>query len=234
MGVSVDVVARHALDGLSAEQIEALAPAPGEPAIHCHLRTPGATGSRLGPDWTETWVARAATELLVQARIDELEDEHGVGATIYCVAEWYPPGTFRSRRPLILPARNMLAYGQAVAESNPEATIGLLVYGARQRQQQLDTWRWQPWGARLRVEFGELGSAPLDAAARLRDRNPDLVFYWGYGVGLAPAHRADLIERLEEMLGQPVITPQNAAALFARNLFRPSVPGRTFSLKDGS
>ncbi len=228
MGVSVEVADRHILDGLTDAELERLAPSGDEPVIHCNVRSPGSK-SRLGPGWRDVWITRAASVPRVQACIDDLENQEHVDVTIYCVGEEYPPGTFHSRRPLILPYRVMLAYAESIADSKPNATLGVLVYGPRQRMQQLHTWQRQPWATKLKLEFAELGDTPLKAVEMLRLREPDLVFSWGYGLGLPAAHQSDLIDRIEGILGLSLIMPQNVAALFARNFLQPSISGRRYS-----
>jgi hypothetical protein len=190
---------------------------------------PGATGNRLGPDWAAAWVERGRSVALVQRCIDELERDERVDATIYCCAEGYPAGSFRAARPLVLPYRVTLSYAQALAESRGGAgVVGLLTHGTRQRKQQEETIRAQPWASRVTFRFETLADEPLGAAERMAGHRPDFVIYWGYGVDLAPGDPPDLIARIEEAIGRPVVVPHVLSTLFVRNLLRPGLRGRPF------
>jgi protein AroM len=229
LGLEVDVVMRHALHGMSAAEIQALAPKPEDPAIHGYVRVPGEMNHRFGADWGEVWMERGRSIGLVQACIDALEKEDGVDATIYCCAEPYPKDAFRCSRPLVLPYRVALGYAEAVAHSRGgKATIGILTGGTRQRKQQLEMWHSYPWTANLNLQFELVGEAPGEAAKRLAETKPDLVIYWGYGIGLAPGDPPGLISEMEAILGRPIILGHIVSTLFVRSLLYPSINGREF------
>ena len=141
----VEVVARHALEGLEGDEIDALAPEGGEPLIGGHVRAPRATGDRMGPGYREVLVARRHLIPLIQLRIDELEAD-GVGAIIVCCAEEYPPRSFRARIPLVLPYRSGLALVEAAAaELDRPLNVAALIPGPAWMSQDLVTWHSRPW-----------------------------------------------------------------------------------------
>jgi len=234
LGLEVDVVMRHALEGLSATQIKELAPKPEDPAIHGYMRSPGQMNPRFGADWGEVWMERGRSITLIQACIDALEEKDGVDAIIYCCAEPYPEDAFRSTKPLVLPYRVVLGYTKAVTYSRGgKATIGILTAGTRQRKQQLEMWRSYPWTANLNLQFELVGETPGEAAKRLAETKPDLVIYWGYGIGLAPGDPPGLISEMEAILGRPIILGHIVSTLFVRNFFYPSINGRDFMQEGG-
>jgi hypothetical protein len=184
---------------------------------------------RFGADWGEVWYERDWSISLMQACIDDLEQEEGVDAIIYCCAEAYPEGALRSTKPLVMPYRVTLGYAEAVARSREGgAIVGVLTGSTRQRAQQLEMWHRYPWAADLKVQFEELGKTPLEAVQRLARAKPDLVIYWGYGTGLAPSDPPGLIPEMESILGRPIILPHIVSTLFVRNFLYPSINGRDY------
>ena len=139
-----------------------------------------------------------------------------------------PEGALRSTRPLVMPYRVVLGYAETVARSVGDgATIVVFTHGGRQRQQQLETWHIQRWASKLNLQFVDPGQDPLDAAKRLAKSKPrpNLVMFWGYGIGLAPGDPPGLIPKMEAALGQAILLAHVACTLFVRNLLYPSVDG---------
>jgi hypothetical protein len=229
LGADVKVVMRHALDGLSAKAIAALAPTPNEPAIHGYVRSENEHNRRFGTSWGDAWISRSHSVRLVQECIDVLEQEEQVDAIIYCCGEPYPEGAFRSSKPLILPYQVVLSYVVGRFHAHPgRVTVGILTSGTRQRAQQLAMWRAQEWASRVDLQFEVFGDAPYDAADRLAAAKPELVLYWGYGTGLAPGDDPGLISGLEKTLAQPIVLPHIVSTLFVRNYLYPSINGRQY------
>lgn len=231
LGVDIEIVTCHALDGLSPAEIQAMAPQSQEATIHAYVRSAGETNERFGPGWGEAWIERNRYVPLVQACVDTLEEEEQVAATIWCCGEIFPQGKLRSRRPLVMPSRVVLGYAEAVVRlKRGRVVIRVFAEGDRQREQQLELWHAQPWATDLTLLFEDVGDAPLDAAKRVADAEPaaDLLIYWGYGVGLAPGDPVGLLDQMESILGAPIIAHHIVSTLFVRNLLYPSIDGRAY------
>lgn len=214
-GIKARVIWRHVLDGLSHEALASMAAKDGMPAIRSNLRQSGEHGA-LGPGWTARWFDRDSFIPLVQDAIDDLEVKDGVDLTIICAAEEFPAASFRSNRPVVLPSIAMAAYGQLLANTKPTATLGLLVYGDRQRQQQQDGWAAKTWAGDLSLVFCGHGNN-LDAAAEeFRSTIPDLILVWAYGAGVGQGK--DGAESLSLKLGVPVISAAVASISMAAKL----------------
>ena len=218
IGCEARIVWRHALDGLSPEEVGDLVARDGEPAIFSNIR--GATGGLgpLGDGWTSRWLGRDRLIPFVQAAIDDLERNEGVSVTIACAAEEFPAASFQSQRPMIMPAGALAAYAQALAVTKPKATIGLLVYGDRQREQQTQAWTLKPWSGQMTFAFSGNGRDFDAAVADLKPQAPDLVLVWAYGAGVADDGG---LAQLSSRLGAPVILPAAAALGLAANLLLP-------------
>lgn len=221
LGCKTSITMRHALDGLSSGQLDELEAAPEAPAIHCNVHSNIGMTSPLGDDWTARWIDRQKLVPRVQDCIDRLENEEDVETMILCVAEEFPAGSFRSRRPLVMPFQAMLGYAEMLALTKSDAIIGILVYGPRQLAQQRATWASRSWARNLRIEFAETAGDPLAAATRLRVAGPDLVMVWAYATGLAPRDPPGLLVNIAGVLGRPVLVPAIVTSLFVRNLLRP-------------
>ena len=214
-GIDAILVWRHALDGLAESELAAMAAKDGNPAIRTNLRQSGCE-SQLGAGWMARWLDRDSFIPFVQSAVFELEAEEGVDLTIICAAEEFPDGSFRSNRPVILPSIAMSAHAQLLANTRPQATIGLLVYGERQRQQQQAGWVAKPWAHSLTLAFCGHGG-DLDAAAEeMLPQKPDLVLVWAYGAGVGTGQSGP--QSLSEKLGVPVISAAVASMSMAVNL----------------
>jgi protein AroM len=219
-GIEATIVWRHALDGVSESDLAAMAAKDGDPAIRTNLRQTGCE-SPLGAGWTARWLDRDSFIPFVQSAILELETEDRVDLTIICAAEEFPDGSFRSNRPVILPSIAMLAYAQVLAYTRPQATIGLLVYGDRQRQQQQTGWATKPWARALTLAFCGHGGDLEAAADELKSQTPDLVLVWAYGAGIGTGRGGP--DYLSERLGVAVISAAVASISMAANLLYVSV-----------
>jgi protein AroM len=214
-GIEATIIWRHALDPISADVLASMAARDGEPAIRTNLRQAGAT-SALGPGWTARWLDRESFVPLVQSAIDELEAQDDVDLTIICAAEEFPVTGFTSTRPVVLPCIAMAVYAQLLANTKPNAKIGLLVYGDRQRPQQQAGWAAKPWAKDLNLVFCGHGNDLDVAAEELRPHAPDLVLLWAYGAGVAPGKVGP--DELAATLGAPVISAAVASLSMAVNL----------------
>ncbi len=211
LSLDVDIVWRHALDHHAEAVVAPRRAVDGMPAISSNIRQPGTTGP-LGEGWTTRWFDRDSFTAPVQACIDDLEATENVALTVVCAAEEFPDGAFRARRPVVLPAQALAAHAQCVALAKPDAVIGLLVYGDRQRQQQIDGWAAKPWARHLSFVFSGAGRDPARAVADLAPHSPDLVLVWAYGAALGSA------ETLCSALGVPVILAATASLSMAAHL----------------
>ncbi len=118
----------------------------------------------------------------------------------------------------------MIAQADTLASTRPEARIGLVVHGARQRLQQMEGWAAIPWARRLSIHFA--GDGTLDQAIEeLRSLQPDLVFLWAYAAGLGPSDGDTRLADLADAAGAPVIVPAIAASMAARNFLSPPLTG---------
>jgi protein AroM len=94
LGPDVDIRERGALDGLSREEIAALAPSPGDELLVTRLA-----------DGTSVFVAKRHMVDRVQARVSELESS-GVGMSALLCTGTFP--RFHARRPLVEPQEVLL------------------------------------------------------------------------------------------------------------------------------
>lgn len=204
-GRSVELVWRHVLDGMTSQDIAAMSARDGQPAIRSVLR-----------DAEPTWLDRDSFAPLVARAVKALEDEADVNLTIVCAAEELPTLQLHSIRPVILPARAMAAYAQVLAATRPNAHIGLVTYGVRQREQQLAGWAAFPWASELRMSFSSNGGDLEAAAADFAPDPPELIFVWAYGAGIRPGSPGPTI--LSARTGAPVILASAAAVGLAHVL----------------
>ncbi|MBF9235493.1 AroM family protein [Microvirga alba] len=225
LGIDVRLVSRHVLDGLSPDQIDALEARDGEPAINSNLHGDGPTPSPLGRGWTTKWISRSKLVPLIQAAIDAFERDDGVDVTLCCVAEEFPEACFRSQRPFVLPSAIMMSYPQVLAATRPDATIGLVVYGDRQREQQKAGFAAKTWARDLRTVFSGNGRNLPASIAEIKRERPDLVLVWAYAAGFAPNEPPGQLAELSVELGAPLIVPAVAAVTFIRNLLSPPISG---------
>ncbi len=227
LGVEVEVIARHALDNLSREEVRELEAGPNDNFIGCHIKMPGGRGDRMGDDWGHVWIAHHKLVPIYQKYIDELESL-GVSATILCCAEEYGVNDFRSKRFFVQPWIVMTEYVRIQTLSMSRPKIGLLIPDEEHRRQDIDTWTSQPWMEKLEL-IVESKKGRLDAALEsFRKAGVDLVLNWGYGYGIAPRDPDNALAYVEEKVGAPFITTQRIATLSVRDLLQPSINDRLF------
>lgn len=224
LGLAIEPVSRHVLDGLSAAEIDALAAVDDEPAIHCNVRGPGERPSPLGPDWHARWLGRDRLLPHLQRCVDELEADEGVAATICCVAEPFPDHGLRTGRPLIFPADVMLAHAAARAATAPGMTLGLIAHGDRQRTQQRAALARLSWARQVDVVFGA-GDSLEASVDDLNARGAALIQIWAFAAGLGPNDPPGRLAALVERSAAPVVVPAVAAAMFTRGFLSPPFTG---------
>lgn len=204
-GRSVELVWKHVLDGFTATDLNRIAARDGHPAIRSVLQ---------GAD--PVWLDRDALAALVADAVAELEAAADVALILICAAEELPTLTIQTRRPVILPARAMVAHAEVLAVTRPAARIGLVTYGDRQREQQRDGWSRYPWAAGLEIGFSGNGGDLAAVAEEFRADPPDLIFVWAYGAGIQPGTAGPAM--LSRAIGAPVILAAEAAVAMAARL----------------
>jgi hypothetical protein len=151
--------------------------------------------------------------------VDALEAE-GVALTMMCCAERYPPGAFRSTRPLLLPYRLMFSLVRDMVETRGRVRLALLIPTPWHIEQDRATWRSEPWMEQVEVGIG-VGIPSYAGVRELEGRPWDLALIWGYGDGLAPNDPPDMLAEIALRLDAPVVTPNILNIQAARLLLRP-------------
>jgi protein AroM len=230
LGVETEIVARHALDGASDAELDAVAPRAGAgvPAIHANVRSgaPG-SGTSLGPGYRDVWLDRSLYYDRVQQALDELADE-GVAATLLCVAEEVPGTALRSRVPLVIPAIAMLSIVETVVRTRGNTRIAMFVgHHSEQREQQRIMWTRQPWMESATVQYFDIDDGWDAAAEAARRFRPHIGLIWGYGAGLIGGDGGEL-GSLRKIVGIPVLTAHVTATYALRQLVQPQVDPQDF------
>jgi hypothetical protein len=227
LGLPVEVIDAHILEGLDWPQIRAHLGGPDEARLGAHVRVPGASGNRLGDGWDHVYVRLDWTLPYFQAAIDRLVAQ-GATAVLFCCATLFAADAFTSPVPLIRPSTLMLA---AVAERIHTCTGSMrfgLMSSAGHGRQDVQLWRDQPFAKRLDITYEPFEGDILPAAARLRAARPELAVIWSYGLGMASRDPARLSARLEAELACPVLMPHRVAALAAFSLVTAGFDDRAF------
>jgi protein AroM len=192
LGLEVRVVQAGALDGLTREEIKALAPAADGDALITRLRDGG-----------DVVVAKPLIQARLQACLDRLQDSADA-FVILCTGAFAP---FRSRRPVLLPDRVLAATVQAVFEGG---RLGVIIPLPQQREGAVR--RWAPVDPAVVVAvaspYGDPGGT-VAAAEALRRAGVTLVVM--SCAGFTPAMKAVV----RDVTGVPVLLP---TALIARLL----------------
>ncbi|NSZ66148.1 AroM family protein (plasmid) [Agrobacterium tumefaciens] len=204
-GLNIVPLWDHVLDGVTGAELRTMEAAEGMPAIRA-LHHSGAGRRDGGPPDLNTWFDREALTARLGDAIARLE-ERGVALTIVCAAEMLPALNVRSCRPVIFPAYAMAGQAEMLARTLPDARIGLIVYGDRQRHQQLEGWQKQPWAQKLSIYFSGGGSDVEAIVNDLLPVHPDMVFIWAYGAATGPG----VAEEISWRLGVPVVSAAMAA-----------------------
>lgn len=224
----VQLSIRHALDGLTEDEIDANAAKPGDWHIGCHVESPSSTGDRMGDGHKEVFVPREFMIERVQACIDSLEAEDGVDLTIFCCAEEYPDDAFTATGSLVLPFRVILDQVGAFVEARESARIGLVVPSVPHIEQDLRTFASARWADKVEFVAAGWSSSGADMAAELLAQGdaPDLVVLFGYGMGIAPADDPALLTEIADAVGVPLVTAHGIATMTARGLLLPAMTDR--------
>jgi protein AroM len=161
LGSGVDIRERGALDGLSREEIAALAPSPGDELLVTRLA-----------DGTSVFVAKRHMVDRVQARVSELEAS-GVGMSALLCTGAFP--RFQARRPLVEPQEVLLGLLRGLTW---EGRLGILTPSVPHVAQTEARWRasgFDPLVVPLSPYQEEDPAALAAAAAALRGGKAGLV-----------------------------------------------------------
>jgi protein AroM len=196
LGPEVDVVEGGALDGLSAAEIEAFRPAPGDYVLVTRLR-----------DGTSVKIAERHILPLMQAQVDRLV---GLGADIVALVCTGAFPEFICARPLVEPQKVL---GHMVRSVGERLAIGVVVPDADQIEQAQR--RWQGAGRETHVvaasPYGDL--CRLDAAAdELKRAGCEL------GVLDCIGFTFEMKKRFSLRLGAPCVLARSALARVLREV----------------
>ncbi|WP_431285201.1 AroM family protein [Humitalea sp. 24SJ18S-53] len=229
LGVDLDVIDEHILEGLEWPEISQHLGGETEARLGAHVRVPGATGNRLGDGWAHVYVRLDWALAYFQAAIDRLV-ARGAHAVLLCCATDFAEDAFRCPVPLVKPASLMRA---AVAD-RVHAAAGPLRFGLTSSvghaRQDVDLWRQQSFADRLEIDYASFEGDIMPAAEELSRKPHDLVVVWSYGLGMADRDPPGLAARLEAMLGCPVLMPHRVAALAALGVMPVGFDDRRFVL----
>ena len=186
VGDRVRIVERGNLDGLSASEIEAMGPAPGQPGIVAPLK-----------DGTETLLAHDKVLPRIQQLVDGLVEEDGADfVVVLCGADW---SAVKTRVPLVNPGRVFPAIVTSLAAGH---RLGVIKPSATQVEQELARYRGLGIDAVVTsaTPTGEERLAAAHAAAeQLREAECDLI--WMTCIGMDQPMR----EIVTEVTGKPVL-----------------------------
>lgn len=200
VGESIRVVERGALDGLSRDEIRAMAPGPGD----YHLIT-------LLSDGASVQVNKAAILDRLQRQITDLEEHEDVGATLLMCTGAFP--RFDHRRPLLLPQAAL--YGATIGMANGGA-IGSLIPLPAQVEQARAKWRQMGVAGAVVASANPYAADPLAevqaGAAAARQVGATILFMdcFGFDRAMRAAARA--------AFGGPVILARSLAARLAAEM----------------
>ena len=200
VGAGVRVIERGALDGLSREEIGALAPGHGD----YHLVTMLADGSAVQ-------LGKQAILDRLQRQLEVIEDRDGAAATLLMCTGAFP--RFEHQLPLLQPQAAL--YG-AVAGMAAGERIGALEPLAVQLDQGQRKWRAVGHDGVLLAAANPYGEEPLEAvrqaAAGLNEAGAGILFMdcFGYTLEMAAAAR--------QAFGGPVVLARSLAARLAAEL----------------
>ena len=226
LGMPVEISEQACLDGLTRDAIRAheILPESGL-GIGCYVHNDTPADRRMGSGWEEIFVDQAWYIERAQAAI-RAHEANGVDIILMCCAEMYPPKSFNSRVPLVLPYQLMFDLVRRQTEARGQFKLALLLPTAWHIGQDRATWASEPWMCDVEASFG-VGIADGQAVEALREQAPfDLALIWGYGDGLAPHDPEDLLASISDALECPVVTPNVLNVFQARSLLSPAWPER--------
>jgi hypothetical protein len=213
LGLTLDVVSKHILDPLNWPEIQKNLAIGDRPVLGAHVHVPGATGNRLGDGWDHVYVDLEWAYQYFQRAIDELEAE-GAGAIVLCCGTEFAPDQFRSNVPLIAPCSAVMQVVANAAATHKTLRLGLMS-SIGHAKQDVALWQRQPFADKLEVTYEGFEGNLMPAAERLAEGKHDLVVVWSFGLGTAESDVDRMAEKLETLLGCPVIMPHRLAALTA-------------------
>ena len=194
----IELQQRGALDGLTADEIQKLAPVAGDYVLVTKLQ-----------DGTSVRIAEKYILERIKKHIEDLENEGVEGTLMLCTGE-FP--TFHSRRPLLYPQRLLQHFVASVAD---QAVVGIFTPDVSQVPQA--TRRWIANGCKqVFVEPASPYGDPekvFEAALKLRDQGAEILVMdcIGYTWGMKRKVMADT--------GLPVVLPRTVAARAVAELF---------------
>jgi hypothetical protein len=222
-GLDVEVIAEHALEGLTAEEIKEIEQKPGDHFIGVTFRDPGGREEEkpgfpapwIGPGWRAIAVARHLLIPYLQKSIDRLE-EKGADVVIITCAEEYPEGALTSKKFLIMPAKCFLGWVRAVLGQTKKARLGVLCASPGHAIQDRATLQRERG---LDVYYEILHGDDWESAARrLKEYGVQATLLWGYHSGInhqAENAGAAIVQRIT---GAPCATPHGLAMRFAAEI----------------
>lgn len=195
VGLRVELIEWGALDGLTAEQIDAIVPADNDDALIARLA-----------DGSETVIGKAAISRRLQSGIDQLQKR--VDALTVLCSGTFPP--FRSEKPLLNVDRILRLSTEAVFQSG---RLGVLI--PITEQEEVNRRFWTPVTSDIDIFVASPYQEPavIDAAGRyFSQRGCTLIVGNCMGYGLA------VKQRISEITKTPVFTPLALLGLFIREM----------------
>lgn len=195
LGADARVIQAGALDGLSREEIDALAPGPGQDPLITRLR-----------DGSSVIVAKQAILGLLQDCLDRLDPE--IDAAVLLCTGVFPH--FRSSHPVLEPDRILYAAAEAVFGGG---RLGVLIPIEAQRATMTARWRPIDPEAAIAVASPYAGTAPLvEAAGALARAGASLVAM--SCMGYTQAMKA----LVRDVAGVPALLPTSLVARIAAEM----------------
>jgi protein AroM len=189
LGPGVKTIQAGALDGLSAEQIAALAPAPGQRPIVTRLQ-----------DGSSTRLSHQAILPRMQLCVDQLTAEGADFMVMLCGADW---AELKSEKLIVNPGKLFPSIVTALAAGR---RLGIIKPDGGQVESEISRYAGLGIDASVTSASPYLGDARLDAARTaaeyLRAQQVDLV--WMTCVGMDERMR----DAVQEIVGRPVILAQ--------------------------
>lgn len=194
LGEGVTLIQAGGLDGLTAEEIEAFAPEPGDYVLISKLL-----------DGTSVVFAEKYILPRLQSCIERLEEQGVKFIMFFCTGKF--PDFFRSRVPLIFPCDLLNA---VVPVLTPNSSIGVITPKAEQIEQAMG--KWQELVKQVKVLAASPYGDPAEltrAAQQMREEPVDLIVLdcIGYNVSMK--------QEVEALSGKPVVLGRTLLARIA-------------------
>ncbi len=228
LGADVEVVLRHALEGLTIDDLRPHIVDRRKPNIGAHVHVPGATGNQYGDGWDHPFIDLDFSLGRMQRAIDLLETDDKVDIVVLACAAEVPDDALRANTLLIHPRELMFDLTSHLVQwTRRRLRIGALVDVEHADMDHKD-WMRRPWFSKIDFRMAPISGDVHAAAAALGKEGVDFAFYFGYGVGLAPFAEPDRLNRMEAAVGAPLIVPHRVTTLFLRNLVAPNINDATY------